>query len=359
MYSSGSSRAQRVGLVERRARRARSRRAGRARSSGRSRCRPRSPGRSSSGSTSAAFAHRPTLSARRSRLARRQRSTASSRSSACLVEVAGLEPAPDASRSTSTHSATPSFIVTASGCAPPMPPRPAVSVTVPGERAAEAPPRDLGEALVGALHDPLAADVDPRAGGHLAVHRQPERLEPAELVPGGPLADQVRVRDQHARRPLVRAEHAHRLAGLDEQRLVVGERPQRAHDRVEGLPGARRLARCRRRRRARPAARRRPGRGCSSASAAPPPAASRGRTSSGPAGRAHGPRAHSRLPIAASTASTTAPDATSASASASSGDSQRSGPGPGHRRAHGRERRGGARAGLERRAQVERRARRR
>ncbi len=35
------------------------------------------------------------------------------------------------SRSTSTHSATPSFIVTASGWAPPIPPRPAVSVIVP------------------------------------------------------------------------------------------------------------------------------------------------------------------------------------------------------------------------------------
>ena len=33
--------------------------------------------------------------------------------------------------STSTQSATPSFIVTASGWAPPMPPNPAVSVTVP------------------------------------------------------------------------------------------------------------------------------------------------------------------------------------------------------------------------------------
>ncbi len=33
--------------------------------------------------------------------------------------------------STSTHSATPPFIVTASGCAPPIPPSPPVSVTVP------------------------------------------------------------------------------------------------------------------------------------------------------------------------------------------------------------------------------------
>ena len=33
--------------------------------------------------------------------------------------------------STSMHSATPPFIVTASGCAPPIPPSPAVSVIVP------------------------------------------------------------------------------------------------------------------------------------------------------------------------------------------------------------------------------------
>ena len=39
--------------------------------------------------------------------------------------------------STSTQSATPSFIVTASGCAPPMPPSPAVSEIVP----ASVPPK--------------------------------------------------------------------------------------------------------------------------------------------------------------------------------------------------------------------------
>ncbi len=39
--------------------------------------------------------------------------------------------------STSMHSATPSFIVTASGCAPPIPPSPAVSVIVP----ARVPPK--------------------------------------------------------------------------------------------------------------------------------------------------------------------------------------------------------------------------
>ena len=132
-----------------------------------------------------------------------------------------------------------------------------------GERAAEAPAGDLREALVGALHDALAADVDPRAGGHLAVHRQPERLEPPELVPGGPLADQVRVRDQHPRRPLVRAEHAHRLAGLDEH---ASRRPRACEACARSRrtpPTSARPCRCRRTPRARPAAPPRRGRGCS------------------------------------------------------------------------------------------------
>ena len=41
--------------------------------------------------------------------------------------------------STSMQIATPSFMVTASGCAPPMPPSPAVSVMVP----ASVPPKRL------------------------------------------------------------------------------------------------------------------------------------------------------------------------------------------------------------------------
>ena len=40
----------------------------------------------------------------------------------------------------------------------------------------------------------------------------------------------------------VRAENADRLAGLDEQRLVLAERAQRSDDRVEGFPVARRAA---------------------------------------------------------------------------------------------------------------------
>ncbi len=110
------------------------------------------------------------------------------------------------------------------------------------QRAAEALVADGGERLVGALQDPLAADVDPRAGGHLPVHRQPERLEAAELLPVGPVADEVGVGQQHARRPLVGLDDADGAAGLHEQRLVVLERAQRAGDRVEGGPVAGGLA---------------------------------------------------------------------------------------------------------------------
>ena len=48
------------------------------------------------------------------------------------VEIAVLDAAGDARDwSTSMYTHTPSFIVTASGWAPPMPPRPAVRVMVP------------------------------------------------------------------------------------------------------------------------------------------------------------------------------------------------------------------------------------
>ena len=226
---------------------------------------------------------------------------------------------------------TPSFMVTASGWAPPMPPSPAVSVMVP----ASVPPKRLvgdgGERLERALQDALGADVDPRAGGHLAVHRQPEVLEPPELLPVGPVADQVGVGDQHPRRPLVGAHHADRLAALHEHRLVV------ARGRAGCAPGRRtppscaRPCRCRRRRRGPRDARRSPGRGCSSASAAAPRSATTGRSARcrgrrGWAGA--GSRWSCSSPITSSTASRTAPERTSATAVSISGDRCRSGPGP-------------------------------
>ena len=110
------------------------------------------------------------------------------------------------------------------------------------ERPAEVLAGALGEGLVGALQDALRADVDPRAGRHLAVHGEAERIEPAELVPGRPARHQVRVGDQHPRRLLVRPEHPDRLAALDQQGLVVLEPPERRDDPLVALPVAGRLA---------------------------------------------------------------------------------------------------------------------
>jgi hypothetical protein len=97
------------------------------------------------------------------------------------------------------------------------------------------------ERLVGALQDPLAADVDPAAGRHLAEHRQAKRLEPPKLVPRRPARDEQRVRDQHAWRRRSRAEDTDRLPALDEQCLVLAEREQRPHERPQRLRVSRRF----------------------------------------------------------------------------------------------------------------------
>ena len=111
-----------------------------------------------------------------------------------------------------------------------------------GEVAAVMLAAHLHEGLVGALHDALRADIDPRAGRHLAVHHEPLAIELVEVVPGGPVRHEVGVGDQHARRVGVRAEDADRLARLHQQRLVVLERLQERDDAVEALPVARRAA---------------------------------------------------------------------------------------------------------------------
>ena len=99
------------------------------------------------------------------------------------------------------------------------------------------------ERLVRPLQDPLGADVDPASGRHLAEHRQAERLEPAELLPGRPARYEQRVRDQDPRSRRARAEDADRLAALDEQRLVLAEGEQRADERLQRLVAPGGLAR--------------------------------------------------------------------------------------------------------------------
>ncbi len=106
----------------------------------------------------------------------------------------------------------------------------------PAERAAEVLAGELAERLVRPLEDPLGPDVDPGAGGHLAVHHQAGGLELPEVLPGGPLPDQVRVGDEDPGRPGMGPEDADRLAALDQERLVVGQPAKLADDRVERLP---------------------------------------------------------------------------------------------------------------------------
>ena len=95
------------------------------------------------------------------------------------------------------------------------------------------------EGFVGALHDALATDVDPAAGGHLAVHRQPFGIQFVEVFPGGPVRDQVGVSDQHARRVFMRFKYADRFTGLHQQGLVAFQVFQRLHDSVIAFPVAR------------------------------------------------------------------------------------------------------------------------
>ncbi len=113
----------------------------------------------------------------------------------------------------------------------------------PAQRPAEVLAGRLGERLVGPLQDALGPDVDPRPRGHLAVHHQPGPLELTEVLPGRPPPDEVRVGDEHPWRPLVGAQDPDRLARLDEQRLVVGQRPQLADDGIERRPVAGRTPR--------------------------------------------------------------------------------------------------------------------
>ena len=92
--------------------------------------------------------------------------------------------------------------------------------------------------LVRALDDALRSDVDPRAGGHLAVHDEAQLLQFVELLPVRPVANQVGVADEHARRIVVRTKNRDRLARLHQQRLVVLEQAKGVHDGVVALPVA-------------------------------------------------------------------------------------------------------------------------
>src|SRR4029077_14083917 len=86
------------------------------------------------------------------------------------------------------------------------------------------------------LHDSLAADVNPRTGSHLSVHRQSDPLESIELGIIIPLTDEIGVRDQDARCFIVGPKLADRLSRLHEKRFVIFHFVQRANNCVESFP---------------------------------------------------------------------------------------------------------------------------
>ena len=92
------------------------------------------------------------------------------------------------------------------------PTQPAGEHDAAAQRVLKVPCRDRSERFIGALENPLGADVDPRPGRHLAVHDQPTPFQIAEHVPGREPADQVGVGNEHARRVGMRRENRDRFA---------------------------------------------------------------------------------------------------------------------------------------------------
>ena len=106
----------------------------------------------------------------------------------------------------------------------------------PGERATEMRAPDRHEGLVGALQDALAADVLPGAGGHARHDGEAHVIEAAPVLLAAPLADDVAVGHDHQRRRRLAREDADRLAGLDDEGLVVAHAGQRRDNAIEGVP---------------------------------------------------------------------------------------------------------------------------
>ncbi len=165
-------------------------------------------------------------------------------------------------------------IVAARGCAPPMPPMPPETISLPLRSPPKLPLARRHKRLIRPLDDSLRADINPRPGGHLPVGHQPRALQFVELFPVGPVPHKVGVAEQHARRIVMRAQDAHRLARLNQQRLVVLQRPSASARSRRSTPSCAPPFLCRHRPPDRADARPPLDQGCSSACAARPPAPS-------------------------------------------------------------------------------------
>ena len=112
---------------------------------------------------------------------------------------------------------------------------------LPLQRSAKMLPCALRKRLIRSLHNPLRANIDPRSGRHLPVHRKPHRIQPPKLIPRRPSRHQMRIRNQHPRRLLMRPKHSNRLPALHQQRFIILQPLQRTHNPMITLPIPRRL----------------------------------------------------------------------------------------------------------------------
>ena len=92
------------------------------------------------------------------------------------------------------------------------------------------------EGFVRPLKDPLGSDVDPAAGSHLSVHREPAGFEVPEDVVGGPSGYQVGIGDEYPRCVRMGREDPDGLSRLDEEGLFGTERSEGGDDSIEGTP---------------------------------------------------------------------------------------------------------------------------
>ena len=99
-------------------------------------------------------------------------------------------------------------------------------------------PSQFHEGFVGALDDPLAGDVDPGTGGHLAEHEKPLTVEFMKMFPGRPVGDEVGIGNQHPRCVRMSFENSHRFSGLNQERLVVLQALEGFDDPVIAVPVA-------------------------------------------------------------------------------------------------------------------------
>src|SRR6266567_3175321 len=95
-----------------------------------------------------------------------------------------------------------------------------------------------GESFECSLNDPLAADINPRASGHLSVHRETQAFEPIEFRVVRPVTDEVGICDQNTWRFVMCAKFSHWFSRLYEQRLVIFEFAQGANNRIESFPAS-------------------------------------------------------------------------------------------------------------------------